>query len=41
MPAYFIVIILFILGALIFGFLQRNNYLEKLPMKKCKNLMVK
>jgi len=32
MPAYLVAIILFVLGGVIFAILQRNNYLEKLPL---------
>jgi len=33
MPAYLIAILLFVLGAAVFAVLQRNNFLEKLPLE--------
>lgn len=33
MPLYLPVIMLFILGAVVIGYLQRDNYLEKLPLE--------
>ncbi len=33
MPPYLIAILVFVLGAAIFAVLQRNNYLEKLPLE--------